>query len=280
MAGQRRAGTYVASGLIGTFGIQTFRESAHILKNVVGRFTEQMGLIRSDRTTSGPIGTLDIQTFRESAHIFNIVVGSATGRPAMPAPPSRSVLLGAVADARRKWGPPPPGLKIEVPGPGQESVWDYPRPPRFEPVNEPVSVVFNGAALAETNAAWRMCETAGAPVYYLPLTCFPEGALVPLDGWTICEWKGACVYYDLAWDGQRARQAAYRYPDPLDDLDPNYGRLADMVSIYPGAISARDGDGCFVSGERARPQPGGYYGGWVLDRVTGPIKGAPGSEGW
>ena len=198
----------------------------------------------------------------------------------MCAPPPKSVLLAAVAGARSKWGPPPPSVRIEDPGPDRESVWDYPRPPRFEAVGEPVAVVFNGVTLAETDAAWRMCETAGAPVYYLPRSCFPDGSLVARDGWTICEWKGVCVYYDVVAGDAVATEAAYRYPDPLDDLDPQYARLADMVSIYPGKMAAQPGDGCFVSGERARPQPGGFYGGWVLDRVAGPIKGLPGTEGW
>lgn len=198
----------------------------------------------------------------------------------MRQPPPKDVLLAAVARGRAAWGPPPAGLRIETPGPGQESVWDYPRPPRFEAVPEPVAVVFNGVTLARTEEAWRMCETAGAPVYYLPRAAFPAGALRPRDGWTVCEWKGLCTYFDIVCGDAVAEGAAYTYPDPLDDLDPNYARLAEMVSVYPGAMSALPGDGCYVSGEPARPQPGGYYGGWVLDRVTGPIKGLPGSEGW
>lgn len=198
----------------------------------------------------------------------------------MRPPPPKDVLLAAVARGRSAWGPPPKGLTIDVAGPGRESVWDYPRPPRFEPVHEPVAVVFNGVTLTETEDAWRMCETAGAPVYYLPIAGFAPGSLRPRDGWTVCEWKGVCTYFDVAAGGAVAEAAAYTYPDPLDDLDPTYARLAAMVSVYPGKMAARDGDGCFVAGERARPQPGGYYGGWVLDRIAGPIKGAPGTEGW
>jgi hypothetical protein len=28
------------------------------------------------------------------------------------------------------------------------------------------------------------------------------------------------------------------------------------------------------------PQPGSYYGGWITSNVSGPFKGAPGSESW
>jgi hypothetical protein len=35
-----------------------------------------------------------------------------------------------------------------------------------------------------------------------------------------------------------------------------------------------------VGDERATPQPGDFYGGWVTSRVVGPIKGGTGSEGW
>jgi len=39
-------------------------------------------------------------------------------------------------------------------------------------------------------------------------------------------------------------------------------------------------DGCFVDGERVRPQPGGFYGGWITSDLVGPFKGVPGSMGW
>ena len=129
-------------------------------------------------------------------------------------PPPKSVLLPLVQDARGKWGPPPAGLEIETPGPRQESVWDYPRPPKFEDVPETIRVVFGGQVLAETDAAVRVCETAGAPVYYLPKAAFADGTLVPRDAWTVCEWKGVAVYFDVVSGPATAEQAAYGYPAP------------------------------------------------------------------
>src|SRR5579875_3231853 len=53
-------------------------------------------------------------------------------------------------------------------GPGQESVWDYPRPPRLENVARRLRVVFGGETIADTMSGWRVLETSHPPVYYLP----------------------------------------------------------------------------------------------------------------
>ena len=45
---------------------------------------------------------------------------------------------------------------IVVPGPGQVSVWDFPRPPRVEPVAPRVRVEYGGRVIAETTAALRV----------------------------------------------------------------------------------------------------------------------------
>lgn len=51
----------------------------------------------------------------------------------------------------------------EKAGPGQESVWDYPRPPRLEPVAERIRVDFNSKTLADTTRAYRVLETSHPP---------------------------------------------------------------------------------------------------------------------
>ena len=60
------------------------------------------------------------------------------------------------------------GRQRVEPGPGQESVWDYPRPPRLEDVDKKVKVVFGGVTLAYTTRAKRVLETSHPPVYYIP----------------------------------------------------------------------------------------------------------------
>ena len=157
------------------------------------------------------------------------------------------------------------------PGPRQESVWDYPRPPRLERVADRVRILFAGTLLAETTAAWRVLETSHPPTYYLPPNDFTPGALVPAGGGSVCEWKGRAVYFDVDLGGRRAERAAWAYPKPTGAFAP----IKDHVAVYAGPM-----DGCFVGDEQAEPQPGGFYGGWITSRIVGPFKGGPGSAGW
>ena len=91
------------------------------------------------------------------------------------------------------------------PGPGQESVWDYPRPPRLEPTARRVRVVLGGVTVADTRRALRVLETSHPPTYYIP----PEDVLweyleaVPGIG-SVCEWKGAARYFSVNAGGRRA----------------------------------------------------------------------------
>jgi uncharacterized protein (DUF427 family) len=159
-----------------------------------------------------------------------------------------------------------------APGPGQESVWDYPRPPRLEDVPKQLQVIFNGTIIADTTTGKRVVETAGAPVYYVPPEDILMNYLTMLPHYrTICEWKGAAVYYNLDVDGKRVERAAWSYLNPT----PAYITLRDYIAFYPHPM-----DACLVDGEMARPQPGGFYGGWITDNVIGPFKGEPGTEFW
>ena len=165
--------------------------------------------------------------------------------------------------------------KIERPGPDQESVWDYPRPPEVREARAPLKVVFGGEVIAETSRGLKVCETAGAPVYHFPLDDVRQEFLQPISGSTFCEWKGEAVYFDLVVGDKKSAQAAYCYPDPLDDLGQGFHRIAGGFVFYAGRV-----DEAWVGHERAAPQPGGYYAGWITSAITGPIKGVPGSEGW
>ena len=157
------------------------------------------------------------------------------------------------------------------PGPGQESVWDYPRPPRVERSGALVTVVLGGVEVCRSNRALRVLETSHPPGWYLPREDWLPGSLVAAAGSSYCEWKGVAAYLDVVAGGVRAARAAWTYPDPV----PAYEVLGDAVSVYPAAV-----DACTVDGERVRPQDGGFYGGWITDDVLGPFKGAPGTLGW
>lgn len=156
-------------------------------------------------------------------------------------------------------------------GPGQESVWDYPRPPRVEPSSEQVEVVLGGRLVARTSRSLRVLETSHPPAYYLPLEAFADGALVPVRGTTFCEFKGTASYFDVVGGGETAPRAAWTYRSP----SPGYAAIKDQVALMPGAM-----DRCTVDGEIVQPQEGGFYGGWITTRVVGPFKGSPGTSGW
>ncbi len=158
------------------------------------------------------------------------------------------------------------------PGPGQESVWDYPRPPIVVPTDRHVRIVHGGVVVADTTRAVRVLETAGAPVWYLPGDDVQAGLLRPVRGYrTHCEWKGEATYFDLVVGDATVRRAAWTYEHPR----PGYEQLRGRIAFYAGRV-----DVATVDGERARPQPGGFYGGWITDDVAGPFKGEPGTEGW
>lgn len=154
---------------------------------------------------------------------------------------------------------------------GQESVWDYPRPPRVERVDSRVTIRLGGELIVDTDDVVRVLETSHPPVYYLPMAAFAEGALMPTAGGSYCEFKGAARYFDVRGGDASAHRAAWNYPEP----SPGFELLADRVAVY-----ARPMDACEVDGEVVVPQPGGFYGGWVTSWVAGPFKGIPGSMGW
>ena len=164
----------------------------------------------------------------------------------------------------------------EPPGAGQESCWDYPRPPALEPVTARLQVVLGGVTVADTSRGWRVLETSHPPNYYFPVDDVLSGALVPADGASFCEWKGRARYFDVharpdAAGDQVAGRAAWGYDTPSDA----FAALRDHVAFYAGPM-----DACFVDGERVTPQPGEFYGGWITSAVVGPFKGGSGSRGW
>ena len=157
----------------------------------------------------------------------------------------------------------------DQPGPGQESVWDYPRPPRVEPADALVEIRLGGQVVASTTHALRVLETSHPPTYYLPGTAFADGVLRPATGSSYCEWKGEASYVDLVTPARTAARAGWTYPRPAAGFDV----LVDHVAVMPAAM-----DACTVDGEVVVPQEGGFYGGWITSRVVGPFKG--GADTW
>ncbi len=181
----------------------------------------------------------------------------------------------------------PSNVSPEVPGPGQESVWDYPRPPRLERSSRQVVVRAGGQTVAETSAAYRVLETSHPPTWYLPPSAVAPAMLrrSPAPS-TTCEWKGPATYWDVLVPGPEQaggrtdsgapggtvmiQAAVWSYERPTRAFRDITGYLAFLPSAFE----------CLVDGERVRPQEGGFYGGWITDDVVGPFKGIPGSWGW
>ncbi len=159
----------------------------------------------------------------------------------------------------------------EPAGHGEESVWDYPRPPALDPDERHVTVVWQGVTVADTHRAIRHLETASPPTFYVPPEDVDVTLLRPGHGASFCEWKGQAEYWDLVSGRQRSASAAWSYPS----INEAYRAIEGWYSFYPGRV-----DGCFVAGERVQPQPGPFYGGWVTVEIRGPVKGEPGTEWW
>jgi uncharacterized protein (DUF427 family) len=152
-----------------------------------------------------------------------------------------------------------------------ERVADYPRPLRLERGDRLIRILLGGETIAETRVAFRVLETFHPPTWYLPPDAFRPGVLRPAPGSSVCEWKGRARYWTLAAGGRVEQAAAWSYTDPT----PAFAPIRDYIAVYAGRM-----DGCFVDGERVRPQPGGFYGGWITAEVVGPFKGGPGTLGW
>ena len=186
--------------------------------------------------------------------------------------PSDADLPLEVRAARARWswrgqGRPP---FASAPGPEQFSVWDYPRPPCLVADTREVVIRWGDIEVARTVRAIRVLETSHPPSFYLPWDDVVRHHLQPASGSSFCEWKGTARYWSLVDSERRLSRAAWSYPQTL----PGAEAIANCVAFYPSDLH------CSVDGELARPQPGGFYGGWITPELTGPFKGEPGSEAW
>ena len=157
-----------------------------------------------------------------------------------------------------------------LPEPGQESVWDYPRPPRIESDLREVIVRVGTQEVARSSRAVRLLETASPPTFYVPRDDVRAAYLERGEGSSRCEWKGEADYWSVIVPGRRIDGAAWSYTDPL----PGYELIRDYFSFYPALVT------CSVNSIPVVAQPGRFYGGWVTPELVGPFKGEPGSEDW
>lgn len=156
-------------------------------------------------------------------------------------------------------------------GPGQESVWSYPRPAVAEYSAAHVLIEHDGRNIADTHASVRTLETSHPPTYYIPPGDLAPNVLRRAEGSSFCEWKGSAVYWDVVIGDIVIRRVGWSYPDPTRA----FVMLRDHVAFYAAPF-----DRCSIDGETVVPQPGDFYGGWITANLAGPFKGVPGSMGW
>jgi uncharacterized protein (DUF427 family) len=157
-----------------------------------------------------------------------------------------------------------------TPNPGQESVWDYPRPPKLVADRRHIVVRFGEETIAESVETYRVLETAGPPTFYIPPRDVRIELLQPFPGESVCEWKGKAKYWALKALARSPEALGWSYPTAQAPYQP----ISGYFSFYPGRVE------CFVGNERAHPQPGYFYGGWVTNEIVGPWKGELGTESW
>lgn len=157
-----------------------------------------------------------------------------------------------------------------APGHGQESVWDYPRPPVVDDDTRLIQVKLEDTLIAETRAARRVLETASPPTFYLPPGCVRDEYLRPRSGNSFCEWKGTAIYFSVCVGERCVEDAAWVYCEPFTP----FSAIRYYLAFYPDRLE------CYVDGERVRAQAGGYYGGWITAEIVGPFKGEPGTSHW
>lgn len=154
---------------------------------------------------------------------------------------------------------------------GQESVWDYPRPPRLETCDKHIKIIFNGVTIVHTQKSYRVLETSHPPSYYIPPEDIRMEYLHSTPKLSFCEWKGQGNYYTIKVEDKEAINVAWYYPNPT----PEFAAIKDYVAFYADPM-----DECLVNGEKVTPQPGNFYGGWITSDIVRPFKGVAGSWGW
>lgn len=150
-------------------------------------------------------------------------------------------------------------------------MWSFPRPAIAQPTDAHIVIEHRGRVIADSRAAIRTLETSHPPSYYFPRDDITPGILRRGEGSSFCEWKGAATYWDLVLGEDVLPSVGWSYAQPT----AAFAGLRDHVAFYAAPL-----DRCSVDGETVIPQPGDFYGGWIISRVVGPFKGSPGSRGW
>ena len=113
----------------------------------------------------------------------------------------------------------------DMPGPGQESVWDYPRPAICEPTSRRIQIIHRGLELVDSRSAWRTLETSHPPTYYIPQADIAMEHLSRNSRRTMCEWKGQANSWNVEIDDERLEAVAWSYTEPT----PSFAIIRDCL---------------------------------------------------
>ena len=102
---------------------------------------------------------------------------------------------------------------------GQESVWDYPRPPSLRRLDLKIEVKYEGAILASSTEALCVSETASPPVFYISFANVVFDMLCKAPGSSFCEWKGKASYWGIKSNLNRSDSVAWSYEEPLQSYE-------------------------------------------------------------
>lgn len=141
----------------------------------------------------------------------------------------------------------------------KESVWDYPRPPRIEAVQDTVLLKLDKETLlCKSQSSFRILETSHPPTIYIPQKDIQMDFLKKNSHNSFCEWKGKAEYWNLIYQGKFIKNIAWSYPNP----DMKYEELKDHLSFYPSKLYS-----CFIGDELVQAQEGDFYGGWITSNL-------------
>ena len=163
--------------------------------------------------------------------------------------------MGAPGPARRTV------VRMKRPAPippeaGQESVWDYPRPPRL--VSDPREVVvrWGTVEVARTRRSIRVLETAHPPSFYLPWRDVARHLFHEAPGSSFCEWKGPARYWSLIDAGRTRQHQKIATRGLVHGLSLHDEGLRSVDRCAQGAHAATDADKEHRGGQQEPPQDG------------------------
>jgi uncharacterized protein (DUF427 family) len=98
----------------------------------------------------------------------------------------------------------------------------------FEDSPRRIRARFAGETIVDSRHAKLLHEQRHLPVYYFPRDEVRMDLLEPTDHSTRCPFKGEATYWSVRVGDQLAENAAWGYPEPIEDAPP----LAGYVALY------------------------------------------------